>query len=76
MGIDWNTGEITGEQHVLRPDQLTPVAQDMKMGQIAYMDADELSASPDGGLWISTLMLFCIRRTRYLRWPTTYTSAG
>jgi hypothetical protein len=52
MGINWNTGEITAEQHVLQPEQLTPMAKDMELGQIAYMDADELGASLDGKLWI------------------------
>ena len=52
MAIDWETGKITREQHVLHPDQLTRVARDMEIGQVSYIDADDLSASPDGSLWI------------------------
>lgn len=53
MAIDWDTGEITSDQHILHPNQLTPVAKDMEVGQVTYMDADELAVSLDGSLWIN-----------------------
>ncbi|HVX48264.1 MAG TPA: hypothetical protein VHA05_02825 [Candidatus Saccharimonadales bacterium] len=52
MGIDWETGEITGEQHILHPDQLTTMAKNLEVGGVAYIDASCLSADEKGALWL------------------------
>jgi hypothetical protein len=52
MAIDWETGKITTEQHVLPSEQLTPMLKTLEVGEVVYIEVDGLRADHSGALWL------------------------
>lgn len=55
MAINWETGEISGEQHIFKDEHVHPLVEQLSDIAVAYVDVSDIGVTPDRRAWVSLL---------------------